>query len=338
MYLVTGATGFLGGNLVNLLAAQGCAVRALVRAGNPAAQKLPSDVTLCTGDLLDEASLDRFFEAGEGVEMVVLHCASIVALSPEPDQQVYDANVTGTQNIVDRCVRYHARKLVYVSSTSVIPEKPHGEEIVETDHLAPEHVVGYYAKTKAMATQLVLDAVREQGMDASVVFPSGIFGPGDVSRGLLTRFLSMAYRRQIPCGVRGTFNAVDVRDLAQGIVDCAARGRPGEGYIMSNDVVNMRMIFDAVSACADVPRVRVMLPIGVARAAAAIAEALAKLVGKKTVLTRFLIYNLERNNAFSCEKAKADLGFCTRPFAQTIADTLDWLVETDRTLAASKHC
>lgn len=77
------------------------------------------------------------------------------------------------------------QNLVYVSSTGAIPELPKGQKIKEVNEFDAEKVVGWYSKTKAMATQAVLDAVKKEGLNACVVHPSGILGPQDYAVGRL---------------------------------------------------------------------------------------------------------------------------------------------------------
>lgn len=323
---MTGATGFLGSNLTRALVARGCAVRALVHHQSPALKTVPPEVEQITGDLLDTDSLARFFDLPDGIDLVVLHCAGFVAVSPEWNQRVYDVNVTGTQNIIDQCLVRKVKKLVYISSTGAIPELPHGQKIKETDRFDPNLVIGCYSKTKATATQRVLDAAKS-GLDASVIYPSGIFGPNDYGFSFVTQFIMDYTNGKMPAGINGSFNSVDVRDLADGVIACALQGEKGAGYIMSGETVTIRALFDAVRRYAGGRKVRLMLPIPVARFLAHIAGVVSKITKKPTLLTTFILYNLARNNDFDCSKAARELGFSCRPFDETVRDTVQWLVD-----------
>jgi dihydroflavonol-4-reductase len=154
VYLLTGAAGFLGSNVSRSLLSQGKNVRALVLEGDKAAVHIPAGVEIVRGDLLDGQSLETFFTVPDGMETVVLHCASFVTVNTEYNQKVFDVNVTGTKNIIDKCLAHGVKKLVYVSSTGAIPELPHGQAIKEVDHFNPDLVRGCYSQTKAQATQL----------------------------------------------------------------------------------------------------------------------------------------------------------------------------------------
>ena len=184
-YLITGATGFLGSAVVQLLLAHSCRVLALVKNSDPLICTLPNHVAVFYGDLTDKESLRDFFAAG-GDDFCVLHCAGLISIASKPDEALYAVNVQGTQNILDLCQEYHAAKLVYVSSVHAIPEKPAPETITEPDRFAPDGILGDYGKSKSMATALVLEAAQS-GLNASVVLPSGILGPGDLARGRCSR-------------------------------------------------------------------------------------------------------------------------------------------------------
>jgi dihydroflavonol-4-reductase len=325
IYLVTGAAGFLGINVAHSLITQGKKVRALVLKGDPAAKRIPPEVEIITGNLLDSASLDEFFNVSSGAEITVLHIASFVTVVPDWSQKVYDINVTGTKNIIQKCLEYRVKKMVYISSTGAIPELPKGQAIREINAFNPDGVLGCYSKTKAEATQLVIDAARDKGLDASIVYPSGICGPGDFAYTFFAQFIIDTANGSMPAGIAGSFNSVDVRDLAEGVIACAEKGRKGEGYIMSNDSVTIQDIFGLIHRFTGTPEIKFILPLPLARFMAFFAEIAAKITKKPARLTTFSIYNLARNNNFDCSKAARELGFKCRPFEQTIQDAVRWL-------------
>ena len=160
IYLLTGAAGFLGNNIARQLVEKGCRVRGLVLKGDKAVKHIPEGVEIVYGDLTDKTSLENFFDV-EKEQLVCIHCASIVYLKEEPSELVYRVNVEGTRNVIDLCLKKNVEKLVYVSSTGTVAELPHGQLMREPEKFDLDKIVGYYGKTKAMATQLVFDAVKE---------------------------------------------------------------------------------------------------------------------------------------------------------------------------------
>lgn len=326
IYLLTGAAGLLGNNISLHLLAKGKNVRALVLKDDPAAAHIPKEVEIITGDVTDIPSLESFFAVTQDTEIIVIHCASIVSISPLPDPKVYAVNVEGTQNIVEMCVRHKIKKLVYVSSTGAIPELPKGQTIHEPEVFEPENVVGYYSKTKALATQYVLKAVKEKDLNASVIYPTGIFGPNDYAFGPAASFIMQYCAGKMPVGFEGSFNSVDVRDLAVAAVACTEKGRKGEGYILGNETVSLRRFLDLVSAASGTPKIETILPVDemIALSARDLPEGPEK--EKKLESIKFSIYNMIRNNDFSSEKAKRELGYRTRSFDETITDEVNWLI------------
>ena len=327
IYLVTGAAGFLGSNICRLLSARGERVRALVLKGDPAEKHIPEGIEIVHGDLLDPASLEWFFDTGSSDEVFVIHAASIVWLKLEANPKVRAVNVDGTANIISQCVKHHVRKLVYISSTGAIPELPSGQKIRETDHFLPaDGLIGYYSVTKAEATQLVLDALkRYPELDASIIHPSGICGPYDYAFGSVTSMVMQCAQGRMKMGIEGTFNSVDVRDLAEGVVAACEKGRRGECYIMSNEVVTMKEMFRLIGEAAGLSGRALVLSKELAHVGVRILALAGKITGKDPLLSEFNIYMLNRNNDFDCSKAKRELGFHSRPFSESIRDTVAWL-------------
>ena len=319
-------------NIALQLAEAGETVRALVLEGDPAAKHVPREAQIIYGDLSDMDSLEELFTVPEGSEVYVIHCASIVTLKPEPNPKVYAVNVNGTRNIIDMCLKHRVKKLVYISSTGAIPELPHGQKIKEVDHFVPtDGLVGYYSVTKAEASQLVLDAVRLcPELDASIVHPSGICGPNDYVFGPVAQVISQYVAGEMKIGLEGTFNSVDVRDLAAGVIACCHKGRRRACYIMSNELVTMRELYDIINRAANLDIHANVLSKGAAAAAVKLLKVQSMVTGKEPLLTDFGIYNLTRNNDFDCSKAQAELGFHCRPFEETIRDEVKWLQDAVR--------
>lgn len=335
IYLVTGAAGFLGGTVCRQLLARGERVRALVLPGDKAMQFVPPQAEICEGDLTDTSALARFFAVEEGTEIYVIHCASIVTVDPAYNQKVMDVNVGGTKNILACCLAAPGfRKLVYVSSTGAIPELPKGQKIAEVDHFdpaaMPDRVRGCYSQSKALATQAVLDAVHDRGLNACVVHPSGILGPEDFAVGETTGTLIKIINGETPAGIDGTFNLCDVRDLAQGCILAMDKGRKGECYILGNEEIRFKDFARLVADAAGCRAPGFFLPCGAASLMAGVLERRAQKTGKRPLMTTFSVYNLARNNDFDSSKAKRELGYHTRSYKETMTDEVNWLKATGK--------
>ena len=326
IYIVTGAAGFLGGTVCRQLLERGEKVRAFVLPGDPAAKDIPDSAEVVYGDLCDRESLEKLFTVPEGMKSIVLHIASIVTVDPSYNQKVIDVNVGGTKNIISMCLAHpECEKLVYCSSTGAIPEALKGSRIREVGFFDEDKVEGCYSMSMAMATQAVLDAVNERGLNACVVHPSGIMGPEDFAVGETTGTLIKIIGGEMPMGISGTFNLCDVRDLAAGMIAAADHGRQGECYILGNEAIGFKEFCRLVSEEANCKAPKAFLPISVANLIAKISEMRAKRTGVKPLMTTFSVYNLARNNEFDSSKAKRELGYRTRSYRETIHDEIKWL-------------
>ena len=269
-YLITGATGFLGRAVIAELKKKNVRVHALVLENDPLAKELPKDVSVTYGDVCDDKTLTRLFSDADNLTCVI-HCAGIVSLASHPDARIYTVNVGGTNNIIWHCEKRNVGKLVYVSSVHAIPEKKKGVEITENSVFLPHLVKGDYGKSKAIATSLVFQAAK-RGLNASVVFPSGIIGPGDVGKGSITNMLLSFIKGKLPLAVKGAYDFVDVRDVAKGIVACTEHGEKGRGYILSGQYATIRDILNAAKKTLKIKRAVLFLPICLAKTIAPIYE------------------------------------------------------------------
>ncbi len=328
LYLITGAAGYLGGEICRQIVARGDQGRALVLPGDKAAKFIPEAIEQCEGDLCNMDSLERFFTVQPGTETIVLHCASMVALGNERRELVMKINVQGTQNVIDCCLRHsECQKLVYVGSTGAIPELPHGQKMKEPSCFSEEGIVGVYGQSKALASQCVLDAVQQHGLNACIVMPSGILGPGDSACGPVTSGMLMQLRGETKVGVGGTFNLCDVRDLANGVLQAVKKGKAGESYILANEVVTYQKYTDLCAQEGHCKKPLLFLPCWVMSLLADKMEKRAEKNGTQAPLSRYEVYNLSRNNAFDSTKARRELGYTSRSYRETIHDEIVWLRE-----------
>lgn len=325
LYIVTGAAGFLGSTIVRQLVEKNKRVRAFVLPNDKSVEYLPSNIEIVKGDLLDIDSLENLFRDSNKYITYVMHIASIVTVDPEYSQLVMDVNVKGTKNIIDMSIKYNIKRLLYCSSTGAIPELKKGK-ISETESFDENKVLGCYSKSKALATKLVLS--YKDLLDVVVVHPSGILGPNDYAKGETTRVLIDIINGKMKAGINGSFNLCDVRDLANGAILALKNGRRGECYILANDEVSFKNFAKMISKEAkNNKKVKLFLPIWLSNVIAKKMEKKAKKKGVKPLMTTFSVYNLARNNDFSSEKAKKELGYETRSYEITIKDEVKWLKE-----------
>ena len=323
-YLVTGATGFLGRTVVEELVHYDAQVRALVLHNDPYINLLPKEVHTIVGDVCDKNLLADFFADADS-RTCVIHCAGIVSVASRPGPKLYQVNVGGTWRILRQCLEHDVGKLIHVSSVHAIPEKPEGCVITESCDFSPGLVDGDYAKSKAAATELVFNAA-ERGLNASIVFPSGIIGPGDIQGGSFTSMAKSFLAGKLPFAVRGGYNFVDVRDVAKGILACSESGEPGKGYILSGHYITIRKMLQLVGKAAKLKYHPICLPLGLAKLAAPYYERRSLKERKPLFFTPYSVAVLASNGQFSHAAASECFAYQPRPMEKTLWDMTVWLM------------
>lgn len=322
IYLITGANGHLGRTIVQQLAQAGERMRALVLPGEAAPTLEAANIEIVRGDVCNKASLQPLFAGLENRQVVVIHAAAIIDITSKVSKKAWEVNVGGTQNMVALALQHKVWRFLHVSSVHAIPEAPHHREISETKLFSPSAVEGGYAKTKAEASRYVMDCVREKGLPAVILHPSGIIGPGDTGTNNVVAAISSYRENHLPACPRGGYDLVDVRDVAAAIIAAADKGRIGETYILSGRHYEFRDIFAMVRSIVGKGRRCPVVPTWMARMAAPFLEKSALRKKQKPLVTAYSLNALASNDNFTHQKASRELGFWPRDFYDTLADTL----------------
>lgn len=323
IYLLTGVGGHVGGNVAKQLLDSGQTVRGFALPREDVTMLYGEGISIVRGDIRNKASIaPLFFGLNADDEVIVIHAAGLVSIRSGYDKRVMEVNVTGTKNIVELCLAHKVDKLVYVSSVHAIPEQPEGVITAETLRFDPAAVKGLYAKSKAEATRIALDAAKD-GLFVTVVQPTGVIGPGDY-RGLghMTQLVKSFMDGRLTVCVDGGFDFVDVRDVSRAIIAAAEKGRKGECYILSNRYYNVRELLTKLHALTGKKDIRMVLPIWIAKLAAPFCEFFALLRHEAPLFTAYSLNTLKRCVKFSSAKARRELGFVPRDMQQTLRDTV----------------
>jgi dihydroflavonol-4-reductase len=321
--VVTGATGHVGNVLARELLAEGTPVRAMVLPGEDSQSLAGLDIEYAEGDVRDLETLRRAFAGAS----VVYHLAGLISIQPGRTAALHAVNVVGTRNVVRACEDCCVGRLVYVSSVHALAEPPHGTAITEAAGFSPSAIAGPYAQSKARATQEVMLGVQ-RGLDAVVVYPSGVTGPNDFNLSEMGQVILDFVRRRLPMYVEGAYDFVDVRDVVSGIIAAGRRGRKGEGYILSGEMLSVSRLMALLWELTGVRPPTLKLPYWIARTVAAFSPAFAIVTGTKPRFTNYSLRVLRSNGLMDCSKARRELGYAPRPLDASIADAVAWFRTT----------
>ncbi len=321
LYIITGANGHLASTIIRYLKAEDCVIRGLI---------LPEErneddahIRYYTGDITKPDSMQAIFSELDGYAVTVIHAAGLISIGSQITPALYEVNVNGTKNVIKQCKAHGVQRLLYISSVHAIAEGDRRHVIQEAGSFSKDAVVGAYARTKAEATQAVMDAAAA-GLDTVVVHPSGIIGPFDAGRNHLTQLIRSYISGKLPAGVGGGYDFVDVRDVALGCIAAAKNGVSGECYILSNRYISMKDLFEYMRQAVN-GRKKPCIPLKLAKLFAPAAEAFGKLTRTRPLFTRYSLYTLNFGGQFSHDKATAALGYRPRDIRDTIRDTILYL-------------
>lgn len=313
--LVTGATGFLGSVLTRMLVERGERVRIYRRESSSLdlLDRCDRAVEHTIGDLLDPIALA---DALTGVSRVY-HAAARVSFEGSADRApLMRTNVDGTATIVNAALRAGVDRLVHVSSMAAFGRPDHPDGIIDEDcEWQRSKTNSTYAHSKYLAELEIQRGVAE-GLDAVIVNPALMFGvgrPGTNTRRIIDRVRS----ESLPAIPSGGTNVVDVEDVADGMLRAMHRGTAGERYFLGSENLGWHEILDELAAALGSRPPRLKLSRRPALALAYASEAVAFVTRSKPLITRETARSASRTYRYSNRKAKAELGWEPRSFAET---------------------
>jgi dihydroflavonol-4-reductase len=302
---VTGATGFLGGALVRALRERGDGVVALVR--DPA-RGAALDVELVRGDLSDRAQLAQQMLGCDGV----FHLAAVykVGIPRSARPAMFEANVRGTENVLDAAVDAGVPRIVYVSTVNAFGNT-HGRVVDESYERPGDGYVSYYDETKHLAHLVARDRI-EHGAPIVIVQPGAIYGPGDPSE--LGAQLEQARTGKLKLlALAGVgVNAVFDDDVAQGLLLAFDRGKIGESYVLGGEVTTLLELVQRVSRLVGRRPPRVELPTALVKLAIPAGSLVGRAMGTGPNL-RELVAAADGVTYWATDaKARRELGYAPR--------------------------
>jgi len=317
---LTGATGFLGSHVAQVLAEQGADLRLLVRTTSNLKNLEGLKAETATGDLRDPASLEK---AMSGCE-VVFHVAADYRLWVRDPNEMYRSNVEGTRAILEAARKNAVRCVVYTSSVATMGFTGNGRPADEESPVSLADMIGHYKRSKFMAEQVALEAGRS-GLRVVTVNPTTPVGEQDVKPTPTGRIVVDFLKRKFPAYVETGLNLVDVRECARGHIAALEKGKSGERYILGGENLTLKQILDKLGAISGLPSPNVKLPYFVAYVAGAVDQTFSgHLLGREPRATVEAVRMGKKKMWASSGKAERELGWKAMPADGALRRAVEW--------------
>ena len=325
--LVTGSGGFVGQTLVRTLleTRPNDRIFAFLLPHEEVPEFWSDNATIIRGDLRDRETV---FSAISG-KSLVFHLAAYISYWKLDETRMQEINRDAVRHVIDACIAADVKRLVHISSVGAIGFRKDGSETKESEPFNWPEDFGYMT-TKRDGQRMVLDAVRNHNLDAVIVNPASVMGPGDPDgNSAHNRLYVDMYRRPFFFGTfAGGLAIVDVRDLVSVIVSAADKGRAGECYLAVGANVPYRRVLEIMAKEAGKPFIPWKVPPLLLTSAGYVMEGLSLLTRKRPLLTTAYGRLSGWTAYYANTKSIEELGAHYRPLEQTIADTCSWFEKT----------
>ena len=319
--IVTGGAGFIGSHLVERLVAEGRKVRVVERPG-AGVEHLPAGVEVAWADVRDAAQ----------VRVALVGSDDVFHLAANPnlwvrDRREFDAvNHRGTVHVLDAAIAVGARRIVHVSTESILTTRRRTSgAIAEDAEVTEADAVGPYCLSKLRA-EVAARQRAAAGHRVLIANPTMPVGPGDRGLSPPSRLIRDFLAGKVPARVDCELNLIDVRDVAEGLVRVRDRAEPGRRYLLGGTNLTLMELFQQLAALSGraVPRRRVPYPIALAYAQ--LSELAADwITGRSPQATLTGVRLTRRSMRFDASRSLDALGLTPRPIAESLADAVAWL-------------
>ena len=330
MIFVTGGTGLVGSHLLFNLVQSGKNVRALMRSGSnfkmvkkvfsyysDEAEDLLRKIEWVKGDILDYHSLEDLLP---GITEIY-HCAAIVSFHPNDHDSLLNNNVKGTANLIDAALFNHVKKICHVSSIAALGKTQDGSEIDEETYWTPSKQKSYYSLSKFFSEMEVWRGI-EEGLDAVIVNPSIILGPGNWDIGSPKLF--QAIWKGLKYYTKGETGFVDVRDVANAMSrltdDSNFDKTKNQRFILNAGNLSYQEFFNKIADSLQKPRPTAFASDMILQLSWRAARMASFFSGKRPSITREAVSGTNRINRYNGAKICKTIDFKYRQLDTTIQD------------------
>ena len=314
--LVTGASGFIGSNIVKELMKEGYQVKCLVRENSNLENLIGLDIEIVKGDIQNKESL---LSAMNGCDFV-FHAAALYTFWSRDKNDFYRTNVEGTKNVLDSALEKKIKRLVYTSTTATLGASKTNKPISESDSIEQEKkidlwkVKDHYIRSKTIAEREVLKYSRD--LDVVIVNPSAPLGWGDVKPTPTSLLVLKFLDGEVPFYTDVGLSFVYVKDVARGHILALKNGKSGERYILGGHNLSLTGFFKVLSEVTGLKKPAIRIPkklLLVGIPFVGLLEFFSKITKKPPVITRSQLRSARYNFFYSSDKAKKELNYSISP-------------------------
>lgn len=314
---VTGATGFVGLNLIEQLLGQGWSVVALHRAASETKYLARFAAVRVQGDIIDPAALARAVPPNVDV---VFHVAGSTNLWSRRNAEQDRVNIEGTRNVVEAALQARAQRFVLTSSISAYGI--HAGCIDETAEQRGRTSWINYQRSKYLSEQEVRKGIA-RGLDAVIVNPASIFGAYDTSS--WARLIRLIYTGKLPGVPPGAFSFCHAREVARAHIAAAERGRKGENYLLGGTEATFLELVQTIGAVTQRKVPDKPTPAALMYFASRLGNWTSLLTGKPPAITPETVAMVTRTMYCDSSKAERELGYRAVPLRVMVEDSVTWL-------------
>lgn len=318
---VTGATGFIGANIVRELLRDGREVRALVRPASNLANLKGLDIEIWEGDLLDTAGLRSGLKGCD----VLYHAAADYRLWTRNHDEMYRTNVGGTAAVLEAALESGISRVVYTSSVGTLGNPGNCLPGNEDTKVTLEDMVGPYKRSKFLAEREAERFVA-LGLPIVIVNPSTPVGPWDLKPTPTGKIIVDYLKRRMPAYLDTGLNLIDVEECARGHILAEQKGQVGRKYILGNANISLHDIFRMLEEITGIPAPKIRLPYAPVLVAAWLNEGLSRISGREPLIPLAGVQMAGHHMYFDSERAVRELGLKHSSVERSLEKAVEWFV------------
>lgn len=312
-YIITGATGHIGNNVARFLINNNYDVKLLVRKIDKSIEHLNADIIV--GNIFDEEFLLNNINEND----VVIHLAGVIDIKNNKKEATLKINYEGTKKILDVSIKKNVRRFIYFSTVDCI-YKEENEVIHEPNYIYPEKFTDNYSKSKALATQYVMNKREEQNnVKINILYPSAVIGINDYKPSAIGKVILDIINNKMQFGIKGGYNFVDVEDISLSTVNIIKYNIDGD-FLLTGTPVSIYEFYDITNRVLNRNKKTIKIPLFIVKL----------FIPFVPYLSKFVIKTINENYNYNNSKMKEILKVDNTPFIKTIENSVKFFKENNK--------